>query len=197
VSGTLPASYNSPVDFRISQSPPVINNLTDANQAIADIYACLQQVIRTFVDIGGIGQQTSALWPALNGTTRGLTEGNTRRLICRATENILFGAIISLIAGGDGIIQARNANATNNTRIADGYCSTIGGIVAGSLGEVILGTGVVNISGVIVGQRYWLSTISGLISNVPALGAGNVEQLLGIGIDPLHIWFSCGMWLQH
>jgi len=191
------ALYSSPVDFRVGQTPPQINNIADANQAIVDIYAFMQQVIHTFIDIVGIGPQSPLLWPALNGTTRLLTEGNTRRLILRATEDISFGAIISLVAGGDGKIQARNAIATSAATVADGFCSQSTGILAGDLGEVTLGCGVVVIGSVVVGQRYWLSLLPGLISNVPPVAAGNVEQLLGIGIDTSHLWFSCGLWLQH
>lgn len=197
MSGTLPSSYSSPVDFRISQTPPPVANLAEATSAISDIYAAIQQIIHTLIDINGIGPQSSALWPALNGSTRGLTEGNTRRLICRSTENLQFGNIISLLAGGDGKVQARLANATVAGRITDGYCSQPNGIVSGALGEVTLGAGLLTVSGLVVGSRYWMSTTSGIITNVPPTAAGNVEQYLGIAITTTQLWFQCGMWLQH
>lgn len=197
MSGTRPASYSSPVDFRIGQTPPGVANFNEAQNAVADIYASLQQMIHTFIDIGGIGPQPAALWEALNGSTRGLTEGNTRRLICRASQTLLFGNIISLHIGSDGKIQSRLAAATSATLVADGFCSQPGGIIGGQLGEVILGAGVVLLNGIVVGQRYWLAPTPGLIIDAPPVAAGQVEQYLGIGIDTTHLWFQCGMWLQH
>jgi|KBSMisStandDraft_5_1062788.scaffolds.fasta_scaffold18961_4 hypothetical protein len=196
MSGTLPSAYSSPVDFRISQSPPIISNITDVNFAVSDLYAFGQQVIHTFVDIVGIGPQVLPRQAALEGSTSTLTMGNQHRFYVRALENIGLGAIISL-TNNAGKIAARNANATNNTRIADGFCSDPGGIGVGQVGEVILITGIAPVGGLIVGQRYWLSTTNGIIQNGPPVAAGNIEQYLGIAIDTTHLLFNCGIWLQH
>ena len=197
MSGTTASSYTAPIDFRISQFPPVVASFADTNSALADIYAFMNQSIRAFIDFCGIGAQLPADAVALAGSSRTLLSGNLNRFYVRAAETINFGSIISLVPVA-GVLEVRNANAAGNTRIADGFCSQVGGIAAGSVGEVILGSGVASIGGLIVGQRYWLSITNGLVSNVPATAAGNVEQLLGIGIDATHFFFNCSpMWLQH
>lgn len=196
MSGTLPASYSSPVDFRISQSPPIITNVTDVNFAVADLYAFGQQVIHTFVDIVGIGPQVLPRQQALEGSPSTLTMGNQHRFYIRASETIILGAVISLFNNA-GTLEARNANATNNQRIADGFCSNPGGIAAGEIGEVILLTGIAIIGNLIIGQRYWLSTVNGAIQNGPATAVGNIEQYLGIAIDSTHFLFNCNVWAQH
>lgn len=198
MSGTLPSTYTAPVDFRISQTPPNINNLYDMNTVTADIYAAIQQLIHTFIDIGGIGPQPTNLWPFLNGDARTLTEGNTRRFICRATQDIIFGSIISLVGGADGKVHARLASASSASTVADGYCSQPNGILSGQLGEVTLGCGVILLTGVVPGQRYWTGVVPGVIQDAPPTAAGNIEQYLGVGIDSGHFWLQgCGMWLQH
>jgi hypothetical protein len=197
MSGTAASSYTAPIDFRVSQSPPVITNIADTNVAIADIYAFMNQTIRTFIDYCGIGPQLTASAVSLAGSSKPLLSGNLNRFYVRAAETVNFGSIISLTPVA-GAVECRNANAADATRIADGFCSEVAGIAAGQVGEVILGSGVASIGGLVVGQRYWLSITNGLISNVPATAVGNIEQLLGIGIDSTHFFFHCSpMWLQH
>jgi hypothetical protein len=189
--------YNSPIDFRISQS--VLNESEiepGSRPAFNELYAFAFQVVRAFVDFSGIGQQNFSNWAILAGNTKTLLAGNLNRLYVIASEAISFGAAISLFNSG-GVLQVRNANATNNTKICDGFCSTIGGITAGATGEIILNNGVANIGGLVIGSRYWLSTTNGIISNAPAVAAGNVEQLLGIAISSTVLSFNISNWFQH
>lgn len=196
--GSVSGGYTAPVDFRVGQTPPVVANFDDVNSVNNDIYASLQQMINALVNYCGIGPQLASNWSLLAGSSKTLLSGNLRRFYAVAAETVNQGAIISLTGPVGGAVQIRNANATNNTRIADGFCSTTGGITAGASGEVILGSGVVAINGLTPGQRYWLSTTNGLLQNVPATAAGNVEQILGIAIDATHFWFNTnGFWIQH
>lgn len=195
--GSVSGGYTAPIDFRIGQTPPPVASFDDVNSINGEIYASLQQMINALVNYCGIGPQLASNWSLLAGSSRTLLSANLRRFYAVAAENIGQGAIVSLVGSG-GAVQVRNANATNNTRIADGFCSTSGGITAGAAGEVILGSGVVAINGLTPGQRYWLATTNGLIQNVPATAAGNVEQILGIAIDATHFWFNTnGFWIQH
>ena len=196
--GSISTGYSAPVDFRISQTPPVITDLADANDMAVEVYASIQQIINSLVNYCGIGQQLPANWSSLAGSSATLLTGNLRRFYAVASENINYGAIISLVNGGSGTVKARNANATNNTRIADGFCSTVGGVTTGNAGEFILGSGVVPINALTPGQRYWLAPTNGLIQNAAPVAAGNIEQLLGIAIDATHFFYnSNGFWIQH
>jgi hypothetical protein len=190
-----PGSYNSPVDFRIPQHapdglPPIITG------ALEEVYASMQQIIQTFINNCGIGQQPLSDWPQLAGSPATILANNVGRLYVVATEDILFGAAISLVAV-TGQIQARNANATNNTKPCDGFCSTVGGILAGKTGEVIVTGGLATITGLTVGSRYYLSTVNGLITAVAPVAAGNIEQYLGIALTTTTLLFHKGYWIQH
>lgn len=196
--GSISGGYSAPVDFRIAQTPPVISTFQDVDAMAEEVYAAIQQLINSLVNYCGIGQQLPANWALLAGSSSTLLTANLRRFYAIASENINYGAIISLVNGGSGTVKARNANATNNTRIADGYCSTLGGVTAGNPGEFILGSGVAVINGLVPGQRYWLSLVNGLIQNAAPVAAGNAEQLLGIAIDSTHFFYnSNGFWIQH
>lgn len=195
---TSPASfsYNSPVSFFIGQVPP--EGITDsaAAEGIAELYGAVQNIIQVFINNCGIGPQDPSLWASLAGGASTLQSGNLNRFYAVATETVVFGAIISIVNVA-GVAHIRNANATDNTRPADGYCSTQGGILINTAGEVQLATGVASISGVVPGQRYWLSTINGLVSTVPATLAGNIEQYLGVGIDTTDLFINIAHWIQH
>lgn len=197
MSGGITSQYNSPIDFRLSQSVINEGNIDPGSRAaIEELYAFGFQVIRAFVDYCGIGSQNFNNWPLLAGNPKTLLVGNLNRLYVVASENIIQGAAVSLVNTA-GILNVRNANATNNTRICDGFCSSPGGINAGSPGEIILNNGIASIGGLTLGARYWLSIINGLITAVPPVAAGNIEQYVGIAISPTILSFNISNWFQH
>lgn len=187
--------YNSPVDFQLPVSAP--DGLPVLTKSAFDsTYNTLQQIISVLVNYCGIDQQLGSQWNILSGDSRTLLSHNMGRLYVQASENLAFGAAINLhnVAGA---LRVRNANATNNTKPCDGFCSTIGGITSGSVGEVILHSGVIIIAGLTVASRYYLSLVNGLITAVAPVAAGNIEQYLGIAIDTTHLFFSTHYWIQH
>lgn len=200
MSGAGGGRYNSPIDFRISQTEPP--GLTGANSeqqvafAISDLYNFSSQVIRTFIDYCGIGPQLSADWSLFAGKSQTLLSGNLNRLYVTASEDIVFGEAISLFDNA-GILNVRLANATDNTKPADGFCSSPSGIAIATVGEVILSKGRAFVAGVALGTRYFLSTTPGNYSTAPAVGAGNIEQYLGIGIEDNYLFFNSHYWIQH
>lgn len=113
-----------------------------------------------------------------------------------ASENIAFGAAVSFhdVAG---TINVRNANATNNTRPAQGFCSEPAGITTGNSGAAIVGVGAIPIGGLTIGDSYYLSTTDGLIAPTPAVAAGNIEQFLGFAVATTSLYFNISSWRQH
>lgn len=197
MSGGITSQYNSPIDFRLSQSVINEGNIDPGSRAaIEELYAFGFQVIRAFVDYSGIGSQNFSNWSLLAGNPKTLLAGNLNRLYVIASETIVQGAAISLFNNA-GVLNVRNANATNNTRICDGFCSSPGGILAGSPGEIIRSNGVASIGGLTIGQRYWVSIINGLIVAVPPVAAGNIEQYVGIAISSTVLSFNISNWFQH
>jgi hypothetical protein len=188
-------SYSSPVDFRIPQGPP--DGLPPAiTGAFEEVYNTMQQFILAFVNNCGIGQQRPNDWSALAGSPSTILANNMGRLYVLASENIAFGAAINLFNNG-GVLGARNANATNNTKPCDGFCSTSGGITAGSVGEVIVCGGTTTITGLVLGTRYYLSTSNGQVTAVAPVAAGNIEQYLGVALSTTTLLFNIGYWIQH
>lgn len=193
----MPGFYSSEVDFRIGQTPP--DNLSpELRAALSEVYASFQLVISAFIDNCGISQQLPSIWAQMAAQAQASTlkAGNLNRLYVVASENIAFGAAISL-HNVAGVLNVRNANATNNTKACDGFCTTTGGILAAAAGEVMLHSGITTIAGLVVGTRYYLSTVNGLVSNAAAVAAGNIEQYLGIAITTTQLFFNTQYWIQH
>lgn len=189
------ATYNSPVDFNIPPNPPP-GLPPNVQQAFAELYQFSQRVIQTFTNYCGIGPQDISEWGQLVGSTSTILRNNLGRFYVTASENIVFGAVVNIWNNG-GVVAVRNANATDNTKPCDGYCSTAGGILLGTVGEVILGPGINTVAGVTIGTRYYLSVSNGLISASPAIAAGNIEQYLGVGIATGQLYFTPHHWIKH
>lgn len=190
-------TYAAPVDFRITQlsdadTPP------EVAKAVAPLYAAMQQVIQTFVNNCGIGPQANGFWEqiAAQAIDSTVLSQNLRRVYMKASETISFGAMVSQ-HNNAGVLSMRNANATNNTKPVDGFCSTPGGVAAGVAGEFILSTGIVSITGLTLGSRYYLSTTNGLITAVAPVAAGNIEQYLGFAISATKLYLNAQYWIQH
>lgn len=191
-------TYNSPVAFFIPQTPPedISQEHPAVQQGFGELYNAMQQVISTFINNCGIGPQPQPEWAALAGSPTTILSGNLRRLYVVASEALPNGAIINLFNSA-GVLAARNANATDNTKPADGFCSTPGGIAAGAAGEVQLSTGIVSINGLTIGTRYFLSITNGLVTATKPVAAGNIEQYVGIAIDSTHLYLDTNYWIQH
>lgn len=98
-----------------------------------------------------------------------------------ATELINVGAAVSFVQYSNGTIGVRNA--ANN--VAGKECDAFArqSVVSGS--TVDCQTFGLNdlVSGVVVGQRYYLGTGGGLVTSPPG-AAGTLAQEVGIGITP-------------
>lgn len=190
-------AYSSSVDFRIGQNPP--DNLSpELKAALQELYTSFQLMIATMIDECGISGQLPSIWQqvAEQDPVSTLNSGNLNRLYVKASEALSQGSVINLWNDA-GTLKARKANATNNTKPCDGFCSTVGGIASGSFGEVQIHSGVATVTGLTVGDRYYLSTTNGAMANAPAVAAGNIEQYLGIAITTTQLAFNAHYWIQH
>lgn len=196
MTGAAGINYNSPVNFYTPQQPPdgIPENL---KPAFRQVYNSMQQVILAMINNCGIGPQLTSDWPQLDGLPSTILAANMGRFYARATENILFGQIVSLADDGAGNISCRLANATDGTKPGHGYCSAPNGILLGDVGEVILGHGINSVGGLTVGSNYWLSTTSGLITATPPVAAGNIEQYIGVAIGATSLYVNMSGWVRH
>lgn len=162
------------------------------------LYLAFQNIIQTLIYFCGIAPRSqSALLTSRNDPTAFLAN-NMHRFYAQASESILQGAAVNLFASV-GVLFVRNANATDGSKPCDGFCSQTGGIAAGSVGEVILGDGMISgsLSGLVPGSRYYLSTSAGQYTTVPPTSSGNLQQSLGIAIDATNFRFLLGQQVQH
>ena len=162
------------------------------------IYLAFQNIIQTLIYFTGIAPRPAAAVLSSNNDPSAFLANNVHRLYTQASETILQGAAINLFASV-GVLQVRNANATNGTKPCDGFCSQLGGIAAGAIGEVILGDGMISgsLSGLVPGTRYYLSTTAGQYTSSAPVAAGNLQQSLGIATDATNFRFWTGTQIQH
>ena len=82
---------------------------------------------------------------------------------------------------------AHLASAVDPTTFCTGFCVSEGGVVAGSLCAIQLGTGLVPFIGSLSeGATYYLSDTPGLISS----GPGTHAQKLGYALGPVYFYFT-------
>jgi hypothetical protein len=182
-------SYRSPINLQLPRDTP--DNFTEADAK--ELYQIIQQSAQNLIEglskYTGLAQQDSALWSVLTPIQSILSQ-NHNRLYVQASEAISLGAVVNLYNNA-GVLNARNANATDTTKPAYGWCTTAGGIASGSYGEVSLKMGVcINISGLTVGTRYWLSTTNGLITAIAPAVVGNINQYIGIALSTTQLYMD-------
>lgn len=189
------SSYYSSINFVIPQTPDP--SLPAAVQnSFQQVYNAMQQVIQALVNNAGINSQPPAQWSQFAGNPSTVLQNNMGRFYVTATEQLAYGAMISLTTNGT-LIEAQNANATDNTRPAHGFCNVVGGIAPGVVGEVILGSGIVQISGLTIGKQYWLSGANGLVqATKPGVG-GSIAQFIGFAIATNQLFCNIGRWDQN
>lgn len=112
-----------------------------------------------------------------------------RRVYCKALEAMPFGAVVSFFDTA-GLVTARFANATNNTRPGYGINNTPGVCAIGDTIEVVLpGCYVTSIAGLTINSRYFLSTVNGTISTAAPAVAGNIVEAIGFALAPNILYF--------
>lgn len=188
---------NSIINLGLPSVTP--DNFTDSQiKAVVELVLNgINNLLREIERFTGMTQKDISLWNSILPSDT-LLAHNLRRLYVTAFENLIFGDIINLFNDA-GNLKARKANAAAGlVKPADGFCSTTTGILAGSRGEVILYSGINIITGVSRGDRIFLSTSPGQATIVAPVGAGQLEQFLGIGVDTNIVFMNmAGKYLQH
>lgn len=182
---SLPATISPSVD------PAFRGYLEELVNAIQQLQSYVEQYC-------GITQKIAVSWPGIRPEDT-LLDHQLNRFYGKAAEPIISGGIINIHDAGAGVLGLRNADASNNTRPAHGWCTTQGGIATGEYGEVILGRGLItNITGLVIGTRYFLSTTAGVITNAQPVAAGNITQYIGTAIGTQLLLADINQqWVQH
>jgi hypothetical protein len=114
---------------------------------------------------------------------------NISRIYAIAGEAISLSQQVNFY-NNSGVLTARKANATDNTKPARAFCSVPAGVAAGAYGEFILLGVNPYYSGLTPGATYYLHTTSGQITSVAPVTVGNIVQEIGWAIDSNNLWFN-------
>jgi len=187
--------FSSPFSLGLGDTPdtqdPRLYNL------LSPLYNALIQLQVAFTQYCGVAQRVRGDWATLRPRDTVYPE-NMHRLYVPASEAIVYGGMVNLYNNA-GVLNARNANATNNTKMAHGYCGEAAGTVGGgAVTEVIVLSGLVLTTGLTPGTRYFLSTTNGLITATAPVAAGNIEQVIGFALSATELLFDTSLqWVQH
>lgn len=192
----MPANFfESPIDMGLPQVPQ--NVPPELFTEFVTIYNALQALQRGINQYVGVIAWPEGEWAQLTPADTILSQ-NQHRLYITATETLPFGALVNLW-NDSGFLKGRLANATNNLKPCQAICNTVGGILAGTPGEVILMSGLsLGVSSLLPGTRYFLSTVPGVVTNSPPSAAGNIEQSIGVALSGNILYFQANLtWIQH
>lgn len=164
-----------------------VNTDKNIEPDLRDIYNAIRNLA---YQVGQYGGFEAADVGIDNATSLSITAGAyKRRVYCKALEVMPFGAIVHFFNTA-GVVTARFANATNNTRPGYGINNTPGNCAIGDTIEVVLpGCYVTSIGGLAIGSRYFLSTVNGLITTVAPAVAGNIVEAIGFALAPNLLYF--------
>lgn len=167
--------------------------LPDADDAelyaqLEPLYLALHSVHNNFLYSCGVNRVLATEYQRYKASPSLLQPQNLNRLIVTAAESLPFGSLVSLELAG-GIVKAKLAKGGPTDPLAAiGYCNVTDGAANGSLCEVVIAMGVINVVGITVGTKYYLSTTAGTISSTPP-GSGLIQPV-GWGILPDYIYLS-------
>lgn len=154
---------------------------------LRDLYNALRNLAAQVGQYGGYEEADEGLQDVNNILA---TAGPyKRRVYVGALEAMPYGSIVHLTVDS-GLLVARYANATDNTRPGTGINNTIGTCAIGDTIEVVLPGGYVqSIGGLTPGARYFLSITDGLIAAGAPIAAGNVVEALGFALSDSIFYF--------
>lgn len=187
-------SINSQINLGLPSEAPEIFTQPQVKASVDLFINGLNNLLRAFEQFGGITQKPEEDWSTITPQDT-LLRQNSGRFYLQASEALPFGSLINIHDSGG--VRARLAS--SDGKPAHGYCNVQGGVDAGEDCEVILGMGLVGIGGITPGQNLYLSASPGLAALSPDLGAGRIEQFVGlaIGNDLAYIQITLGQYIQH
>lgn len=195
---TSQLNYSLPITSTLPGTvPPVEPTVPKVASVLVMLFQALDQYKALFARFCGVTTLPVGMWPVLSGDPSTLQiAGNLTRFYCPAAVNVSFGQLITLTLSG-GVLKVAVADGSISGKIADGFCSTVGGLAAGSIGEFTLKRGILTLAGPLtVGQRYWLGT-AGAVRTTPDTTAGHIEQYIGIAITTTSLFMDSTSWIQH
>ena len=158
------------------------------NEALQPIYTALLAIYNDFVYSCGVLPLPASEYSRLAAVGHFTCQPqNLNRLIVVAKEDLAFGSLIALEEVA-GVLKAKLAVGGAGGIRAIGYVNTPGTILTDSYCEIILGVGLLGVSGAVVGTQYYLGTTPGTLSATPP-GSG-LLQVVGVGVMADRVYLS-------
>lgn len=108
---------------------------------------------------------------------------NMQRLYVKFDTDITYGKTVYLYESL-GLLRAGLASAADPVKRMRGWCNTVGGVLSGDYGEVMLGGLCTAIGGMTAGVTYYAGNTAGTIANAP----GTYSQKVGFAISSTQIF---------
>lgn len=157
--------------------------------AVVDpLYSAMGSIYNNFVYACGVITPPISQFSYLADTPGGsISIHNLNRMYCEAGEVLALGNLIYLYLDGD-VLKAKLAIGGAGNKRAVGYVNYPATI--GTVAELIIGSGVVQIGGAIPESQYYLSdaTPGGITDTAPSSG---LVQIIGTGIATDLLYFHC------
>lgn len=171
-------------------SLPKLPDTDDAKlyEQLEPLYLAMHSVNSNFLYSCGVNRIIGSEYNKYKESAALLQPQNLNRLIVTAAETLSFGNLIGLELAA-GVVKAKLAKGGPTSAVqALGYCNMPDGAATGTVCEVIIATGVINVVGVTIGTKYYLSDTAGAISSTPP-GSGLIQPV-GWGILPDYIYLN-------
>ena len=109
-------------------------------------------------------------------------------VICATSENLTAGQFVNLY-DNSGVITARKADATTNTKMAHGF--VLASTTSPADTTVYLESSQNSaVTGLTVGADYYLHTTPGAVTTTPPSSAGNIVQYIGRATSATNLPFT-------
>lgn len=149
------------------------------------VYNAIKNLERAISLYAGVDPQPEDRWSQVSVDDT-IHDGNLNRWYAKANEILNFGQAVSPILVGSEL-QVRLANASTVAKWCCGFVNSVGSFGAGQYVEVLTRGLIVGVSGMVTGNRYWLSTTNGAVQNAAPAGSGNIQQVLGFALSPTRL----------
>ena len=203
MSNTISSSLNIglPITPELSDDPKTFAELMRVYAAARTLQSGLSSVSNeatTALTAAGATSPASSTWPSIT-PQQSVLIGNMNKLYLPASEDIAFGELGN-IWNSSGTTKVRKAlpyeySTTTPTfeKICHCICTTPGGVTSGNTGRFMVMQGIIAVTGVTPGTRYYLSTSPGHIvaaTPAPQVGYTIAQQCIGVGIATDILYFN-------
>lgn len=137
-------------------------------------------------------QELLKVYSAIQAIHQNITKST--RVVCVFDEVVLAGQALNIF-NVSGVLKARLASASDNTKPAVGFCSS--DVPYNQANEVILSGYNKYLKSLIPAKLYYLSVTSGLYTSVKPVIAGQIVQPVGYAISTTELIFNASnTWTQ-